>query len=281
MPSFDDLGTDELAHIFGFLAPEDIVRARLNNKMREAAKITIVPLTNFIVNSVVKYNAMAAMTRALPNLQQITLRNGLGRGHKYSDGEDADEDWGSITADCITQDIEIISNFSKLRDLNIHYTPLNGRYTFLFNFPLLQKLSLRECHYLKWDLEMLACLPLLTELYCVSNNYLTGNINSLRVLKDTLTKLEIANCHRVEGNFMDLANFPHLNYMDLRQTAVTGDIREIVEQDFPALEYLKLPNGVYGRTDYEFQCISDTLFHQKTSPKSTERLVWDALCRFS
>ena len=34
MPSFDDLSTDELAIIFGFLPPEDIMRARLNTKMR-------------------------------------------------------------------------------------------------------------------------------------------------------------------------------------------------------------------------------------------------------
>jgi len=40
MPSFDDLGTDEHANIFGFLPPEDIIRACLNKKMREAAKKT-------------------------------------------------------------------------------------------------------------------------------------------------------------------------------------------------------------------------------------------------
>ena len=32
--SIDDLSTDELANIFGFLPPEDIMRARLNTKMR-------------------------------------------------------------------------------------------------------------------------------------------------------------------------------------------------------------------------------------------------------
>jgi len=49
MPSFDDLSTDELAHILGFLAPKDIMGARLNNKMREAAKKAIVPMTDFQV----------------------------------------------------------------------------------------------------------------------------------------------------------------------------------------------------------------------------------------
>ena len=45
MPSFDDLSTDEVANIFGYLPPEDIMRARLNKKMREAATKTIVPPT--------------------------------------------------------------------------------------------------------------------------------------------------------------------------------------------------------------------------------------------
>jgi hypothetical protein len=113
MPSLDDLGTDELAHIFGFLPPKEIMLARLNNKMRDAGKRTIVPPTDFYVNSVVKYNAMTAMTRALPNLQQFTLGS-LSGGHKYVDGEDPNEERAAITANDITHEIEIISNFSML-----------------------------------------------------------------------------------------------------------------------------------------------------------------------
>jgi hypothetical protein len=255
--SFDDLGTDELAHIFGFLAPEDIMLARLNNKMREAAKKTIVPMADFYVDSLVKYNAMAVMTTALPNLQQITLGS-LGHRHKYSDGEDPDERWAARTANLnfIASDIDIISNFRKLRILRMKDAPLNGRYPFLFNFPLLQLLDIRDCSYLKWDLEMLTGLPLLTELHCHNNRGLTGNINSLRVLKDSLEKVKIYDCH-VEGNFMDLADFPHLKMLNLMDTDVTGDVRDIGESDFSALEYLKLPNGVYGGTGYTFQRISD------------------------
>jgi hypothetical protein len=41
----NDLGTDEIASIFGCLPPEDIMRARsVCRKMREAASITIVPI---------------------------------------------------------------------------------------------------------------------------------------------------------------------------------------------------------------------------------------------
>ena len=57
---------------------------------------------------------------------------------------------------------------------------------------------------------MLAGLPSLKELHCVENRYLSGNISSLRVLKQTLEKVEIFCSELVEGNFMDLADFPHL-----------------------------------------------------------------------
>ncbi len=40
--AFDDLGTDDIANVFGFLSPKDIMIARLTKKMREAAKQTIV-----------------------------------------------------------------------------------------------------------------------------------------------------------------------------------------------------------------------------------------------
>jgi hypothetical protein len=254
MPSFDDLGTDELAHIFGFLPREDILRARLNKKMREAAKKTIVPLTDFVVISGETYNAMATMSTALPNSPQITLCY-LDHGHKFSDGEDPVDYRAELTANWTTYDI--ISNFTRLRILTIEDAPLNGRYPFLFNFPLLQSLNVSDCSYLKWDLEMLAGLPLLKELNCDINRGLTGNINSLRLLKDTLTTVVISNCFEVEGNFIDLAHFPHLNHLDLSFTAVKGDIREIRQSDFSALEYLDLPSGVYGGSGYQFQRISD------------------------
>ena len=107
---------------------------------------------------------------------------------------------------------------------------------------------------------MLAGLSSLKELYCWGNANLTrvtGNINSLRVLKNTLESVIIENCPNVEGNFMDLADFPHLEELCLEYTAVTGDIRDIGEHDFSSLECLILPEGVYGCRGYQFQRISD------------------------
>jgi hypothetical protein len=206
--SFDGLSVDVLANILGFLQLKDIMcKRRLNKKTLEAVKKTIVPPTDFRVSGMNEYNAMVVMTRAMPNLQQIKLTvfgykltlTTLGNRHKYNDGEDPDERQASQTADWTSHDIEIISNFSKLRILEIDAF-MNGRYPFLFNsFPLLQKLSITGCKYLKWDLEMLGGLPLLKELDCHTNCGLTGNLKSLRVLKDTLEKVTIEYCGHVRA----------------------------------------------------------------------------------
>ena len=58
---------------------------------------------------------------------------------------------------------------------------------------------------------------------------------------------------------MDLADFPHLKELDLCYTAVTGDIRDISENDFSSLEQLTLPKGVYGGRGYELQSISKAI----------------------
>ena len=83
----EKMSADVMAVIFSFLPPKDIIRARLNRKWRDAAAKTMVPPTNFIVNTTVEYNAMRAMTTALPNLQQINLIEFRLRGLKYTEEE--------------------------------------------------------------------------------------------------------------------------------------------------------------------------------------------------
>jgi hypothetical protein len=86
-----DVLDDVLADIFGWLRVQEIMGKRcVCKKWKEAAKKTIVPPNNFIVNSWQKYNAMGVMTRALPNLQQIVLCD-LGPRIKYGEGEDPNE----------------------------------------------------------------------------------------------------------------------------------------------------------------------------------------------
>ncbi len=253
-----ELGTDQIACILSFLPLKEIMlKRRVCKNWREAATVTNVPPGCFCADSVESYNTLRVMTTILPNLQQLSLRDlGLHFGrHKWSDGEEPNEEWAAETANYTTYDMETLSRFSKLRALDIRSYPflsqLNGRYPFLFNsFPLLQKLSIHTCSRLMWDLEMLSGFPTLKELHCVHNYGMSGNINSLRVLKDTLEKVNIVECPNVEGNFMDLANFPHLKWLDLHGTAVTGDTRDIGEHDFLSLEQLRLPEGVYVPVDF-------------------------------
>eukprot|EP00984_Skeletonema_dohrnii_P034889 scaffold34099_cov222-Skeletonema_dohrnii-CCMP3373.AAC.1 len=253
----EELSADEVAIIFSFLPHQDIMHARVCKTWRDAAKKTLVPLCGFRIDNVRSYNAMRVMATALPNLQQLSIR-GLGWGHnKYVNGEDPDELKARRTANFITHDIDIISSFTKLRVLHIEGAHLNGSYPVLFSFPLLEKLIIKDCEYLKWDLEMLQGLPSLKGLDCDWNSRLTGSLRSLGALKDSLEKVCIYGCFKIFGNLMDLADFPRLKKLDLLSTKVTGDIRDIGVQDFPALESLALPRTVHGGTYYEFQRISD------------------------
>ena len=260
-----------LPNIFGFLHYDEIMSLRcVCKKWKDSAKNTLVPFSPSLLGPSVlignynnitgrNYNALRVLTTALPNLQEIRLGE-LGRNIKYSDGEDPDEETAAETAGWTSHDIEIISSFTKLRKLQMYHLfwSLNGRYPILFNgFPLLQELHIIECCNLKWDLDMLAGMPLLRELECSGNCEMTGNIRSLRVLKDTLEIVHINCCHKVDGCIMELSDFPHLKVIHLHYTTVTGDIRDIGENDFRALKELDLPKTVYGGYEYELQRISD------------------------
>jgi len=268
-PTMNGMSNSLTAGILGFLGYKDIMRSRICcSKFRDAARTTIIPWANgknsyslstetkFRVNNVRKYKAMVVMTTALPNLQQIRL-HGIGHGNKYCDGKDPDEKKVASTADWTAYEIQMISKFTKLRSLTMYAAPLNGRYSVLFNFPLLRRLDIHYCDYLEWDLDMLAGLPLLEELVVLSNDSLTGNIKSLSVLKVTLEKVYIRRC-KIEGDFMDLAAFPRLKSLNLTTCSlITGDMREIGGNDFPMLEELDLGEGVIGAKCHHFQRISD------------------------
>eukprot|EP00985_Skeletonema_marinoi_P007726 scaffold3445_cov80-Skeletonema_marinoi.AAC.7 len=263
------LSADEVAIIFSFLHHQDIMRARVCKTWRDAAKKTLVPLCEFRVDSVRAYNAMRAMSTALSNLQQLSISYINGR-HKYSYGEDPDEVQARRTANFITHDINIISNFTKLRVLHIEDAPLNGSYPVLFSFPLLEKLIISDCIHLKFELDMLQGLTLLKELDCSQNFRLTGNLSSLRALKDSLEKVRIDGCFEIFGNLMDLADFPRLKKLDLNSTKVTGDIRDIGRKDFPALESLALPRTVMAVLVMSFSASLSVGFYWRLSVDSPD-----------
>mmetsp|Transcript_1303 Transcript_1303/g.2068 ORF Transcript_1303/g.2068 Transcript_1303/m.2068 type:complete len:424 (-) Transcript_1303:436-1707(-) len=254
LPSFKSLSDDELAHVLGFLPPEDIMRARLSIKLRDFATTLIVPPSDYRVR---RYKVMEAMAKSLPHMQQITIDN-LGFGQKYADGVDPNEDRVKYTKDHITRDITILKRFKKLRVLELNDAPLNGRYAFLFKLPLLQKLTIVSMDCFKWDVFMLSGLLSLRELHCEGSG-VSGNIKDLRILKDTLEKLNMHNCCGIEGDFMTLSDFRRLKMLDLGgASGIIGDVRKIrIDDDFQALEEIHLPKGVIGGKDHEFQFICE------------------------
>ena len=239
----------------------DILQFRgVSQTWSRAATNTTVPPEHFEINSMDSYNAMTILASVLPNLQQISVTDLETEGNKYIDGEDPDEEMAASTADFVSHDIEILSNFSKLKILKFEYYPgLNGRYPFLFNsFPLLEHLTIAHCPDLKWDLEMLAAgMPLLKELFVFEGKNMTGKLSSLRILEDTLTRVDLYGCDNVEGDIMDLADFPHLKKLNLDGTPVTGDIRNIGEHQFTKLEDMILPETVVGGMGYNFDRVLD------------------------
>src|SRR5210317_1251768 len=90
---------DIMADILSWLRVKEIMLSRrVCRKWTEAVRKTIVPLCDFCVDTMEHYNAMNVMTRAMPNLQQITISDvGLGDGHKFTEGEDPDEDQAART----------------------------------------------------------------------------------------------------------------------------------------------------------------------------------------
>ena len=236
----DDLSIDVLANIFRYVGgPKAIMKLRrVCGKWGHAVRQTIVPPIWFCVHTTEKYNVMKVMATMMPNLQLIALS-----GLNWSDGEDPDESMRPpkyLTTSGHMHDVDIISKFSKLRILEIKSDAnLNGRYPVFFKFPQLQILRIGQSN-VKWDLEMLAGLPILKELKCCYNDCVRGDVNSLRMLKDTLEKVDLYDCENIEGNFMNLANFPHLKMLNLDNTAVSGDIGDIGKNDFASLLLLSL-----------------------------------------
>ena len=95
---------------------------------------------------------------------------------------------------------------------------------------------------------------------------LTGNLESLNVLKDNIEEVTLYSCPKVTGNFIILADFPRLKRLDLNGTAVTGDIRDIGDND-SHLDYLLLPDTVFGGQYHQFQSISEVpSFMDSASP---------------
>eukprot|EP00986_Skeletonema_menzelii_P011060 scaffold5571_cov102-Skeletonema_menzelii.AAC.2 len=268
--NFSSLSTDILANIYCCLPLKEIMRSRrVSKKSSDAVKKTSEPIVAsiykyFEVNSVMNYNALAVMAEAMPGLQQVSLGSSKygEEKFKYIDGEEPDEEEVAHNAEYTALNIvDVLSpaNFPNLHALCIDSNaPLNGKYPSLFNFSNLEKLTISRCNTIKFGFDMLAGLRSLKEFECIHNKLATGNLKDLSVCQNTLERIDIvcSDDAPIGGNFMDLANFPNLKSLTLHQTKVTGQLRDIGDDDFPMLEVLKLPSTVVGGNRYEIQRVA-------------------------
>jgi hypothetical protein len=252
------LGVDEISLILAFLSWNEILNARVSKKWQEAAKLTTVPDTKERFHEGDEYhgvyirnqdavNALGWLSDALPRLDGLIFR-----GSRFT---------STRTVDYIQQ------RFPELRHLTLSGTDLSGFQPSIFLFRYLISLDLTENEELEWDLESLSGLPNLQSLETYENRSMTGNLQSLRVLKDSLVSLSLHSCQNLTGNLMVLADFPYLQRIDIRQTNVTGDIREIRSKDFVSINKLFLGDGIYG------SCFFDRIDDVPGIMKATHNLM--------
>jgi len=264
--------TNLISNIFEFLHWKDILRARVCCDWREAAKLAQVPesITDdgwhtrelYVQNRKIA-EAIGWIADALPGMSSVNFLFELKKSEefKFAKGEDPrnvlepfyspdyslDEDRPRPEIPRPV-DISPIANFRRLRNLRIKQADLNGSYPFLFDFPNLRTLELIDIGRLRWDLDMLSGLPKLEKLRCIRVP-VTGTLKCLRVIRGSLVDLCLAGCSEVEGNMMDLADFPLLKELSLNNCdKVVCDITDIGPADFQSIEsaFTDLPDSVYG-----------------------------------
>ena len=257
-----------MSSIFEFLHWKEILRARVCCKWREAAKLTQVPesITDdgwrtpelYVQNRNIA-EALGWIADALPGMSAVIFDFGLKKSEEFdfATGEDPlsvlepEPFMGDILRPEVLPrpvDISSIANFRRIRKLVINQASLNGSYPYLFDFPNLRTLELCSIRRLRWNLDMLSGLPKLEKLRCVRTG-VTGNLKCFRVLRESLVDLCLAGCTEIEGNLMDLADFPFLKELSLNYCEkIVGDIRDVGPEDFQSIEsaFTDLPNSVYG-----------------------------------
>jgi len=245
------LDTSLLAIVFSHLPWKEVLRARrVNRQWKQAAAQAVV--AEVALREVTEAQNLATTAAALPHVQSFRVNHLDGETDliSFMDGEGV-----TITRRGAEQrpppiDLSSIANFRYLQNLQLQHTVLCGSYPFLFQFQHLKSLDLRGNTLLTWDLQLLSAMPCLENLSCTSNFALTGDLRSLRVLKDSLASVNLKDCERVTGLLDELYDFPHLRELNLEETLVAGDVRTIGETDLVALKQLDIGDRVYGGGDF-------------------------------
>ncbi len=261
--ALDDV--DVLSKILSNLNWREILTARVCRKWRDAARLTDVPESEtddgwhtpelYLQNRNVAL-ALPWISDALPKMHTVNIDFGLRKTEPFAiaNGEDPAQTLvSSFPRDDGRPepvDIRSIANLRHLQHLKINQGRLNGTYPWLFDFPNLRSLELSDVGLLKWNISVLSGMPKLEKIRCIRNSKLTGNLSSIRELRN-LVELCLSGCTEIEGNLMDLGHFPRLRSISLNSCdKIVGDIRDIGPNNFQAIEEMtNLPNGVYGGGD--------------------------------
>jgi hypothetical protein len=290
--------TAVLSNVFAFLNWKDILRCRVCRTWRQAVKVTDVPesISNMFptpdlyVNNEEFAKALGWIGIEIPRVPSMNIRFNVytTKPFEIADGEDPEP---TLVSSAVNHsgpvDLMPIVNFRHLKHLSINGASFNGSYPYLFDFPELRSLELVNVGRLVWDLDMIQGLPKLEQLIAVRNTHLTGRLSSIRVVRNSLKKLNLASCFKVGGDLMNLRDFPLLEEISLNEcNRIGGDIRDVQVGDFQSVEsFGKLPDSIFGGSYLPSiadaaQIMGSWYILKKRNP-SIMSVSGNGLCRFS
>jgi hypothetical protein len=224
------LPIDVLAEILTFLPWTQVVMTRsVCWQWLEASRVT--PVREIVVAKHKTAIALGILSTTLPALLGLTI------------------DFSQRVSEKFIVDDEMLENargFRNLRSLALCQTSLQWSAPKIMQFQHLESLDLFRSSELHWDLSDLASLPKLRNLDCSHNRKLLGNIRSLQILSETLKKCVLAGCVNITGDLQDVASLRVLEVFIIRDTHITGDIRNIGPDDFPSIQTFDLNDTIYG-----------------------------------
>mmetsp|Transcript_21763 Transcript_21763/g.47471 ORF Transcript_21763/g.47471 Transcript_21763/m.47471 type:complete len:533 (-) Transcript_21763:147-1745(-) len=241
LPPIDQLGTELLALILGYLDWTDIMKSRVCVRLKEAsrmAKVRLLTGTRTLLYQ--RYSSESLepsmarkevpsptlsplnferIVKVLPIIEELDLREI--RGRPSGDAQIAE-----------TLDLNHLASYRFLKRLHLRTLGL-GR-----AFPILTKLV---------DLQVLDISGSMEW-----NPHLKLDLKDLSGLRN-LEYLNVGLCRGVTGNLLSVADFPCLRVLNVGDTKVTGDIRQIGPKHFCLLETLETGyTSIFGGSVLEF-----------------------------
>ena len=242
---FDRLDLDAIiSNILSYVGGwEDVLKARVCRRLREGAMV--MPITDIVaIDSALRGRNLLNIARALPMIHRLEI----GTGADYLRAVPGEAPSASV--DLYDVDLLDLCHFHHLKYLRLGDQLIGTHkwaYPHLFQIASLEHLDLGRGGRGVVRLKDLSGLPNLKVFTSIQNDRLSGDLESLLHLKDTLEVLRLHVCRHVSGTLLALADFPLLRELHIPRTGVTGDIRDICPTQFPSLQILNVQGTeVYG-----------------------------------